>query len=564
MQFIRWPNAANQPRALSVHWSRREFLAATGTATAITALGKQWFDGSWDSGDLVHLIPAANHEQFAIKCSFRKPRTAPKLLIGDRTITAKMTDTEGRYFSFWVDKLYSNYQYTLQLIDNEHKLLCDAWNLSTFPSPDAIPSRARLLVFTCAGGHPNYNFPAEQQPFLPLEIRQRLIARGLSFKPNALIAIGDHLYWDQRTQLDAQNDERAARALAWYDSVGHLDRQKRAKGTSNEAVIKRAVEPQIANLYGVMLRSTPSYFVSDDHDYFENDEATNRFVTLPPQQYQLSFARFVRELFLPEFLPDVARPSLMSGAGAGDRDRGISESFGTFRYGNLAEALIYDCARFLSLKGAVAGLVPPEVEHWLAQRTQNQKIRHLFHVPSHPFGWTAGKWREWYPDVADTGDDETAVAQIRSGGTSRFKLTTKRQKFMWQSGWFEQHQRLLRMLGGQASREGMVLSGDLHATGHARIRSSADVTLDSPVHAILTGPIGTRRGWPSASRGTPPLLAAGINADTPAPVSERNGFTLIDLTQDEATIQLFAWRNEPVEAIDTLEPYHSYPIERRS
>ena len=140
-------------------------------------------------------------------------------------------------------------------------------------------------------------------------------------------------------------------------------------------MIKHAVEPQIANLYGVMLRSTPSYFVSDDHDYFENDEATNRFVTLPPQQYQLSFARFVRELFLPEFLPDVARPSLMSGSGAGDRDRGISESFGTFRYGNLAEALIYDCARFLSLKGAVAGLVPPEVEHWLAQRTQNQKIQ---------------------------------------------------------------------------------------------------------------------------------------------------------------------------------------------
>ena len=136
--------------------------------------------------------------------------------------------------------------------------------------------------------------------------------------------------------------------------------------------------------------------------------------------------------------------------------------------------------------------------------------------------------------------------QIRSGGTSRFKLTTNRQKFMWQSGWFGQHQRLLQMLGGQASREGVVLSGDLHATGHARIRSSADAMLDSPVHAILTGPIGTKRGWPSASRGTPPLLATGIDADTPAPVSERNGFTLIDLTQDEATIQLFAWRNEPV------------------
>ncbi|MFP6796678.1 MAG: hypothetical protein VB933_06375, partial [Pseudomonadales bacterium] len=513
---------------------------------------------------LVHLIPAANHEQFAIKCSFRRPRTAPRLLIENRLVNGKMTDTEGRYFSFYVDNLHSDYQYKLQLIDNKNNLLCSSWNLSTFPSPDSMPNHARLLVFTCAGGYPKYNFPAEQQPFLPLGVRQRLIARGLSFKPNALIAIGDQLYWDQRTQLDALDAEQAARAQAWYESVGSLDRRSGAKGTKNEAIIKRAVEPQIASLYGVMLRSTPSYFVSDDHDYFENDEATDRFVTLPPHKYQLSFARFVRDLFLPEFLPDVARPSLMSGAGAGDRDRGISESFGTFRYGNLAEALIYDCARFLSLKGSVAGLIPPEAEHWLAQRTSDQTVRHLFHIPSHPFGWTAGKWREWYPDVADTGDDETAVAQVRSGGTSRFKLTTKRRKFMWQSGWFKQHQRLLKMLGGQESREGIVLSGDLHATGHALIRSSSDVMLDSAVHAILTGPIGTRRGWPSASRGTPPVLAAGINADTPAPVSERNGFTLIDLRQDEAKIQLFAWRNEPVEVIDTLKPYHSYTVERRS
>ena len=98
-----------------------------------------------------------------------------------------------------------------------------------------------------------------------------------------------------------------------------------------------------------MLRSTPSYFVNDDHDYFENDEATDRFVTLPPHAYQLSFGRFTRDLFMPEFLPDPAAPD----AHVRRRARatavpGISESFGTFRYGNLAEALIYDCARFLS------------------------------------------------------------------------------------------------------------------------------------------------------------------------------------------------------------------------
>ncbi|GIS97242.1 MAG: hypothetical protein CM1200mP24_05260 [Gammaproteobacteria bacterium] len=154
--------------------------------------------------------------------------------------------------------------------------------------------------------------------------------------------------------------------------------------------------------------------------------------------------------------------------------------------------------------------------------------------------------------MADSGEGDMAVSQIRSGGESQFKLTTKKQKFMWQSGWYKQHQRLLNLLSSQHSREGIVLSGDLHATGHARIQSSGALTLKTPVHAVLTGPIGTRRGWPSAARGTLPVLASGIEADSPASVTERNGFTLIDLSQDEAKIQLFAWRNEPVDQIAPL------------
>ena len=543
-------------------WSRRNFLAASTATVALNQWGNTP-DNTWNSGDLVHLIPAANHEQFAIKCSFYRPKANPQLLIDGRLVPGRQTDTEGRYFSFFVSNLKSEFTYRLQLIDSNNKEICDPWRLSTFPRPDSNPTHARILVFTCAGGYPNYGL-AEQEPFLPLDIRQRLISRGLSFAPDAAIAIGDHLYWDQVTQLHALDAERAERAYAWYTSMGMLDRNLPAKGTPNEHVLKNAIEPQIAHLYGVMLRSTPSYFVSDDHDYFENDEATAQFVTLPPHEYQLSYARFVRDLFLPEFLRDPDRPKLLAGSGSGDRDPGISESFGTLRYGNLVEALIYDCARYLSLKGTVAGLIPPETEAWISQRTKDQQVRHLLHVPSHPFGWTAGKWREWYPDVADSGDGDMAVSQIRSGGVSQFKLTTKKQKFMWQSGWYKQHQRLLNLLSSQHSREGIVLSGDLHATGHARIQSSGALTLKTPVHAVLTGPIGTQRGWPSAARGTLPILANGIEADSPATVTERNGFTLIDLSQDEVKIQLFAWRNEPVDEIASLQPYHSYVIARKN
>lgn len=552
-------------------WTRRGFVQA-GAASALAALGAPrlpssaaFADDGWRQGDLQHLLPAANHERVTVKCSFRAPRKPPLLWIGGQLARARTTDSVGRYFAFDATQLKPGHEYSLQLVDRENNPLTDAWPLRTFPAPEARPRSVRLLAYTCAGGHPRYpGFSASEQPFLSLQVRRRLLARALSFAPDAAIAIGDHLYWDQRTQLDSRIEAVRQRASAWYESQGPLQRSLPAKGTANEAAIKNAVEPQFAQLYGVMLRSTPSYFVSDDHDYYENDEATGRFVTLPPHAYQLSFARFTRDLFMPEFLPDPARPAMMSGTNAGDRGAGISESFGTFRYGDLAEALIYDCARFLSLKGDVAGLVPPEAEAWLAARTANESVRHLLHVPSHPFGWTAGKWREWYPDVADTGDGDTAVAQMRADGQETFRLTTERKKFMWQRGWFQQHQRLFAALSAQKRRAAIVLSGDLHATGHARIHRSGELALDAnPVHAILTGPLGTGRGWPSRARGTPPVPATGLQMEPIAAVREKNGFALFDIEREAVTVRLFQWRRgQPEEAIDSLQPYHTYAVRR--
>ena len=553
-----------------VRWTRRGFLRTGGAAGLLglgTRPGSAFAEDGWRQGDVLHLVPGANHERFVVKCSFRAPRKAPVLRVGDLRIPARTTDSEGRYFAFDAPGLRPDHEYRLQLVDEADAALTDPWPLRTYPAPDATPESVRLLAYTCAGGYPDYPaYAADDEPFLSLTLRRRLLARALSYAPDALIAIGDHFYWDQRTQLDSRRPNVRDAASKWYASMGTLDRRRPAKGTSNEAAIKTAIEPQFAELYGVMLRSTPSYFVNDDHDYYENDEATDRFVTLPPHAYQLSFGRFTRDLFMPEFLPDPARPALMSGSGAGDREPGVSESFGTFRYGNLAEALIYDCARFLSLKGEVGGLVPPEAEAWLAARTADQRVRHVLHVPSHPFGWTAGKWREWYPDVADVGEGDTAISQTGASGQQRFRLTTERRKFFWQRGWFLQHQRLLAALSGQSERAGLVLSGDMHATGHVRIMRSADLDLGaSPVHAILTGPLGTGRGWPSRGRGTPPLTPHGIEIEDLASVREKNGFALFDIEPDAVTVRLFQWRRgEPEDAIDTLAPYHTHTIARRS
>jgi hypothetical protein len=544
-------------------WSRRRFVATAASAAGLASLPRlqAWADDFWNAGIVAHLLPTANHERFAIKASFVESLNGlPVLHVGDRRTTGRPTDSANQYFSFDIDGLEADVEYPLQLTDGGGELLCDTWPLRTFPDPDAGPERVRIVAYTCAGGHPD-----DGEWFLPIDVRRRLLKRALAFEPQAVIAIGDHIYYDQRTELENRGEEYGRNQKAFYERVGWLDRELPALGTRNEQSLKAAVGPQIGNLYGTLLRSTPSFFVSDDHDYFENDDADANMVTFPPDHYQLEFARFSRNAFLPEFLPDRHRPLAMPGTGAGDRSAGISEAFGTLRYGRLVEALIYDCARFMSLKGAYAGLIPPEAERWLHERTRDEGVAQLLHVPSHPFGWSAGKWREWYPDVADIGDAEgPGAVQCCDVGDLRFGLTTDRQKYLWQSGWWDQHQRLLAGLGAQSRRPGVVLSGDLHAIGHSTIERSRELDMSSnPVHAILTGTLGTRNGWPSDYRGTPPLPAIGLTHEGHGEVMEKNGFTLLDVEPDAITVRLFAWKTgEPVAGIDTLAPYHTYTITR--
>jgi len=48
-------------------------------------------------------------------------------------------------------------------------------------------------------------------------------------------------------------------------------------------------------------------------------------------------------------------------------------------------------------------------------------------------------------------------------------------------------------------------------------------------------------------------------------MEERNGFSIVDAYPDRIEVRQFRWRPpEPVEAIATLAPSHSYTIARRS
>ena len=53
-----------------------------------------------------------------------------------------------------------------------------------------------------------------------------MLARALSFEPNALIEIGDYVYWDQRTQMDSERAVVRERSRRFYQAYGMLDRFK--------------------------------------------------------------------------------------------------------------------------------------------------------------------------------------------------------------------------------------------------------------------------------------------------------------------------------------------------
>jgi hypothetical protein len=273
-------------------------------------------------------------------------------------------------------------------------------------------------------------------------------------------------------------------------------------------------------------------------------------VTFPPDDFMLRLARATQRFYYPEFLPDENRPVGLPSSGAADCAPGVSESFGTLRYGRLLEILMYDCRRYMSLKGPVGGFLPETTEAWLMQRMAAQQTRHVVNLPSTPVGWSAGKWGEWYPDL------------LQPDGN----LGVSKPKYLWQTGWKSQHDRLLRAASAM-ERIPLFLSGDLHALAVGKIQRYGSLDLSrNPVVTVLTGPIGTGpKAWPSAWRGTPPQTPSGLELQAELNPLEKNGFTVIDFTADKVEGQMFNWKlGEPEELLDDLKPFHRFNFTRRA
>lgn len=503
-------------------------------------------DDGWQAGDVLHLIPTASHDRIRLKASFRSVHVPPPTLrVGDRRVPGRPADAGGRFHAFDVSGLPPATRHRLQLESADGRTLCEAWPLRTLPHPDTSPDRFRLLVFTCAGGPDNLYNLGFFDAFLPIALRQRLLARALSFAPDAVVANGDHVYWDLKSRFGWAMG-RSPRA--WW-IAGWFDRAQPILGHPNERVLKRAFGPQIAGLYGTRLRSVPGFFLQDDHDYGENDEASDALRTFPPDPFMLDLARTTQRLYYPEIIAsdDVPRARV--------RPDGLAESFGSLRYGDLFEALLYDCRRSLTNRTdpafdhADSLFVPRDVERWLTGRTARSDAKHLVHMPSTPVLWTAGKWGEWYPDFKDA----EGVLRPDAG------------KPYWPEGWSAQHDRLVRAASARRDRTPLFVSGDLHALAAGRLHATNGRSLEAnPVVSVLCGPLSTGElGWPSRFRGQAPLPSTTVRAEEWVAPLEHNGFTLLDVSDEAVVVSMFGWSvDRPASEIDTLEPFRVLRLPR--
>ncbi len=244
-------------------------------------------------------------------------------------------------------------------------MLCDPSLLKTFSHRKESTEQVRVLLYTCAGGHPlgrdlfreAYKESREQY----VVRRRALLEQALSYKPDAIIEIGDQLYWDLDEILPVIPGE-GNNPLA-HREVGRFNESTGILNSSNKSVLKKAINPQVADLYGTLCRSTPVFMLSDDHDYYDNDNVMPSKVIFQPDHFNLKLARIIQNIYWPELLPDLNCLIGFSGSNATDRRFGFSETYGTFRYGKLVKALVYDCRRFTTLHGPSAVFIAPDAEN---------------------------------------------------------------------------------------------------------------------------------------------------------------------------------------------------------
>jgi len=476
------------------------------------------------------ILPSASSDTLALKVLLDAPHSSPPMLtIDGRAVRAQRMDTDGYAWGFVQKGLRGGTRYELALKDADGLALREPWHLATLPAIDSSPDHYRVLFFACAGGD-------EDNQYLSVAARRALFDRALTFAPDLAVANGDHIYWDLWTALKYRRDAtRRAQTAELYHKIAWIDEDSAFDSDTNRRSLNTVIGRQIASIYEDRFASVPLIFISDDHDYFENDNAGPWGYTFPPRPFTLALQRRTAAMAYPFALgrPDLGNPL-------------EAETVETVRIGDLLEIDAFDCRRGWSV-GEDAHVLFPSVERYLRRRVHRSQAAQYIQAPSNPLGWTAGKLGEWY---ADQPSDASSFDN---------------DKGYWQPGWFEQHQRLIQALAARRDRAAISISGDMHASSGSVITRSGDIDLAAnPVNTILPGTIGTGTpGFPSSARGILPFHPAALEMRDYAKLEEKNWFSIVDVYRDRVDVRQFRWRPpDPVAAIVALQPSHTFTIAR--
>jgi hypothetical protein len=524
-------------------------------------------DPFWNHGIVTHILPTASHDRIIIKASFDTPVVNPQLSVNGTDIAGEKLDSRGYFWRFDAQNLDAATTYPL-VLHAGHIPLCSAWSLKTFPDPDADVDHLRAVIFTGSGGHDACRswYGMGQ---MPLSLRKRLLNRALDFNPDILIGTGDQIYYDIQYGKEPNILGQSRKAI---QHNGRFIPYLPVLGTSNELVLKNAVDCQISYLYGTACRSIPTFFILDDHDYFADDYAgledkidasllfvwenptVYKGISFPPNPFLLELGRLARRFYLPEFLPDENRPLDLPDTNLEGSAENTSECFGTIRYGTLFEGLLYDVRRYVTFHGANATFLPPKTEDWLKNRMEAEDTDYVTHISPISYGWSAGKWLSWYPDIKTKVDGQP-------------KLTKLEYKFAWQAGWYNQHNRILNASYNMGNASDVFFCGDMHTQAAGYIRRSGNLDFsDDPIPSVLVGSLGADGGsYPSGGlRGIEAMPPNDLIVEQWLPSYEKSGFVVADFTPEAITVSFFGWRMDldSVDEIETLTPHFIFKIPR--
>ena len=336
--------------------NRRDFLRGT-AATALSlsapadlfaqAASTAPASGAWDSGHVRHLLPTASDNRILLKTSFAAPLDeAPTLQVDGTSVRGRMGDTRGEHWHFHADRSAAGT--AASAVAGRRATGARSASRGSFRhsrsrrAARAIP-RAVLLLRRRPRGD---EVPAARGAQSAVSARAELCAAGRRRQRRSCL-----LGFAVAADLEALRRLAGSRSRSPASSIAPAI----VFGGDNETVLKRAAGS--ADRAGLRRR-----FPLDADVLHPGRSRLLRQRRGDRRHHHVSAGPFhaaARARHAAPVLPGIscrtsARPRGLAWSSSADRVEGLSETFGTIRYGRLAEVLLYDIRRTATLAGPSA------------------------------------------------------------------------------------------------------------------------------------------------------------------------------------------------------------------